>query len=159
VPAIVDGGFALWESAAIVEYLEEAYPARPLLPADPKGRATARRIAAECENYLGPLMSELSRATLFRKGPADASVMADIHKRLGEELPRFDAALSGDHFAGSLSLADFTVYPRLRMIRRVDERQPGEDWSRHIPKRLAAWMKRIEALPYFDRTVPPHWKA
>jgi len=159
VPAIVDKGFALFESGPIVEYLEEAYPKRPLLPADPKARATVRRIVAESENYLGPLMTELSRATLFRKGPADPAVMADLHKRLGEELPRFDSALSGDYFAGDLSLADFTLYPRLRLIRRIDERQPGEDWGRHIPPRIAAWMGRIEALPYFEKTIPPHWKS
>ena len=28
----------------------------------------------------------------------------------------------------------------------------------HYP-RLAAWMRRVEALPGFDRTWPPHWRA
>ena len=23
---------------------------------------------------------------------------------------------------------------------------------------IQAWAKRIEALPYFDKTFPPHWK-
>jgi hypothetical protein len=27
-----------------------------------------------------------------------------------------------------------------------------------LPANLAGWMKRIEALPYFERTIPPHWK-
>ena len=27
-----------------------------------------------------------------------------------------------------------------------------------LPVNLAAWMKRIEALPCFERTIPPHWK-
>jgi hypothetical protein len=27
-----------------------------------------------------------------------------------------------------------------------------------IGPRIAAWMARIEALPYFDKTFPPHWK-
>jgi glutathione S-transferase len=159
VPAIVDEGYALWESTAILEYLEEAFPERPLLPKDLQGRATVRRIAAEAENYLGPLIGDLFRATLFRKGPADADTMADLHKRLEEELPRFEAMLLGDYFASDLSLADFTVYPHMRLMIRVDERQPGEHWSKHIPTRLAAWMKRIEALPYFERTVPPHWQS
>jgi glutathione S-transferase len=159
VPAIVDQGFALWESGPIVEYLEEAYPQPPLLPADPQARATVRRIAAEADNYLGPLMSDLARATLFRKGPADAAALAEIHQRLAEELPRYEAALSGDFFSAELSLADFTVYPRVRFIRRIDERQPGENWARHIPPRIAEWMGRIEALPYYARTIPPHWKA
>jgi glutathione S-transferase len=157
VPAIVDEGFALWESAVILEYLEEAYPEPPLLPKDLQGRATVRRIAAEAENYLGPLIGDLVRATLFRKGPADAGTTADLHERLEEELPRFEVMLLGDYFAGDLSLADFTVYPHMRLILRVDERQPGEHWSKHIPTRLAAWMNRIESLSYYERTIPPHW--
>src|SRR5258708_32941154 len=40
VPALVDDGFWLGESSAIVEYLEESFPGgRPLLPADRKERA------------------------------------------------------------------------------------------------------------------------
>ena len=27
-----------------------------------------------------------------------------------------------------------------------------------IGPRLTAWMQRVDALPYFERTVPPHWK-
>jgi hypothetical protein len=24
---------------------------------------------------------------------------------------------------------------------------------------VAEWMKRIEALPYYERTYPPHWRG
>ena len=118
-----------------------------------------RRIAAEAENYLGALIADLVRATLFRTGPEDAKALADLHKRLDEELPRFEAMLAGEYFGKELSLADFTVYPHLRLIPRVDDRQPGQQWSGHIPPRLAAWMKRIEDLPYYEKTTPPHWKS
>lgn len=159
VPTIVDNGYALWESAAILEYLDAVYPERPLLPADHQGRATVRRIAAEAENYLGVVVTDLFRATLYRTGPEDADVVADLHKRLDEEMPRFEAMLEGDYFGKDLSLADFTVYPQVRLVRRVDERQPGQQWSRHIPPGLDAWMKRIEDLPYYEKTVPPHWRS
>jgi glutathione S-transferase len=159
VPAIVDAGVALWESTVILEYLDEAYPERPLLPQDPHARATVRRIAAEAENYLVPVINDLFAATLFRKGPEDAAALADLHQRLEEELPRFEAGLQGEYFSISLSLADYTLYPHVRLIRRVDERQPGQQWSRHIPSRLDAWMQRIEALPYYEKTIPPHWTS
>ena len=43
VPAILDDGFALWESAVIAEYLEERYPQKPLLPGDARHGPPDRR--------------------------------------------------------------------------------------------------------------------
>ena len=46
IPALIDGdGPALFESLAIVEYLDETHPSPPLLPRDPRGRARVRGIA------------------------------------------------------------------------------------------------------------------
>jgi maleylacetoacetate isomerase len=46
LPALVDGdGPALFESLAIIEYLDETHPNPPLLPRDPRGRARVRGIA------------------------------------------------------------------------------------------------------------------
>jgi maleylacetoacetate isomerase len=46
IPALVDGdGPALFESLAIIEYIDETHPKPPLLPADPKARARVRGLA------------------------------------------------------------------------------------------------------------------
>src|SRR3979409_2040669 len=46
LPALVDGdGPAMFESLAIVEYLDETHPNPPLLPKDAKGRARVRGLA------------------------------------------------------------------------------------------------------------------
>jgi maleylacetoacetate isomerase len=47
VPALVldDGGAPLFQSMAIMEYLEETHPQPPLLPKDPRGRARVRGLA------------------------------------------------------------------------------------------------------------------
>jgi maleylacetoacetate isomerase len=46
IPALVDGdGPALFESLAIIEYLDEVHPKPPLLPSDPKARARVRGLA------------------------------------------------------------------------------------------------------------------
>ena len=58
VPTITDGKVTLWESNAIVEYLEERYREKPLLPTDLAARATIRRIAAEADNYLAPAVGK-----------------------------------------------------------------------------------------------------
>jgi maleylacetoacetate isomerase/maleylpyruvate isomerase len=54
IPALVDGdGPALFESLAIIEYLDETHPTPPLLPKDPKGRARVRGLAqiVACDSH------------------------------------------------------------------------------------------------------------
>ena len=55
VPTIVDDGYALWESLAILEYLAEKFPVAKLWPSDPAARAHARAIAAEMHAGFVPL--------------------------------------------------------------------------------------------------------
>ena len=46
LPSLVeDDGTVLFQSMAIMEYLEEVYPEPPLLPTDPKGRARVRALS------------------------------------------------------------------------------------------------------------------
>jgi glutathione S-transferase len=160
VPTIVDDGFALYESNAINEYLEEKYPQNPLLPKDAKSRATVRRLIGEADDSLYKTASDLMDKVLYRS-PAerDQSEIDAAKTKLREELSYWREYLKGDFFAGALSLADFSVYPYLRMPVRVEERAPGLGLKREeLPANLVAWLKRIETLPYFDKTVPPHWK-
>ena len=54
IPALVDGdGPAMFESLAIIEYLDETHPNPPLLPRDPRGRARARGLAqiVACDSH------------------------------------------------------------------------------------------------------------
>jgi len=161
VPALVDDGFALWESSAIIEYLEERYPEKPLLPKDIKARATVRRMVNEADNYLQAASSELMEQAFYLT-PAErtAERTAQAKKQMMEELTRLEKCLKGDFMAGDLGLADYAAYPYVRIAQRAEERSPGLGVARSdMPKSISAWMSRIETLPYFDRTTPPHWKA
>jgi glutathione S-transferase len=160
VPTIVEDGFALWESSAIAEYLEERYPQKPLLPSDAKARATARRMAAEADNYLAKAVGGLATVTLFRKEPATPAEIAEAQTSILSELSRIEAQLAGPFMAGQLSLADFTAFPWVRLLRRIEDRQPGKGIANdRLPAKLKAWVKQIEALPYYEKTIPPHWKG
>ena len=55
VPYLIDGDFALSQSLAIIEYLDEKYPTPPLLPHDLNGRARARQIAQIVAADIHPL--------------------------------------------------------------------------------------------------------
>ena len=68
VPALAHGDFWLTESSAIVEYLEETFPAPahpPLLPANPLARARARQLMSWIRSDLLALREERPTTTMF----------------------------------------------------------------------------------------------
>lgn len=160
VPTIVDNGFALWESGPVAEYLEEKYPQKPLMPADPKARANLRRISTEAQDYLAKAIGGLTEMTLFSK---EAPAKAELDKAKAsvmEELGRIEAEFAGPGVAGALSLADFTLFPWVRMLQRIEFRKPGMGIAADkLPPKLRGWVKMIESLPYYEKTTPPHWKG
>lgn len=55
VPALVDDGFAIWDSLAIAEYLAERFPDKSLWPTDARQRARARSVCAEMHSGFSAL--------------------------------------------------------------------------------------------------------
>src|SRR5690349_2237347 len=55
IPVLIDGDFHTSDSSVICAYLDDAYPQRPLLPADPENRARARWFEEFADTRLGDL--------------------------------------------------------------------------------------------------------
>jgi len=73
VPVLVHDGFVIPESTVICEYVEEVFPAHPIYPADPRGRAQIRLWTKAVDEELHPACSALTyvishRHTLIRNG-------------------------------------------------------------------------------------------
>ncbi len=162
VPTLVDNDVVVWESTAIVEYLEETYPERALLPKTPAARAQVRRMLIETDLTLAVNTRKYFQLTLFTSGGAPATTndgeLAQAKEAAAGELERLERDLRGDYFSEQLSLADFAIYPHLALFDRVNKRNPEHSLSSKIGPKVRAWMKRIEALPYFGKTYPPHWR-
>ena len=161
VPTITDGDFTLYESNAIVEYMDDAYPAqgRPLFPGDAKARALARRLVLEADNYFSKPIDVLIEYAFYTKPEErDAAKFAAAKQDLVDEYAMFTRAMRGDFLAGDLSAADFTLYPLIAFTNRSEVKLPDFDSAALLTPQLRAWKARMEALPYLEKTVPPHWR-
>lgn len=161
VPLIVDDGFALYESAAIVEYLDERFAQGvQLFPGDVRQRAVVRRLVQEADQYLGTSMEGLLNQVLFRpREQWDDARIAKAREQFATEIAAWETIVTGPWLAGAdLSAADLTAYPHLALALRLDKRKPDLDIAGLVGPRMRAWMAKVEALPCFEKTIPPHWK-
>jgi maleylacetoacetate isomerase len=117
VPALVlDDGSTLFESMAIIEYLDETHPKPPLLPKDPKGRARVRALAqiVACDGH--PLIVPRIRTYLEKElNIAEAARTRWCQHWINEALKFVEAHLSSEKETGrychgdAVSLADICV--------------------------------------------------
>jgi glutathione S-transferase len=83
VPTLVHDGFALSESSAICEYLDEMFPGTPLYPADSRHRARARQVQAWLRSDLTPIRDERPSVVVFRgerMAPLSAAAQSSAEK-------------------------------------------------------------------------------
>lgn len=161
VPAIVDDGFNLYESIAILEYLEDKYRAGPaLLPSDVRDRARVRRIMQEADLYVNHALHPLTQEIFFKqKENWDLEAIDRAVKSLAEELKLWEKLDAGDFLVGgTLSAADMTLYPILALALRLERRKADLAIRYMIGPKLSAWMRHMSELPIVHKTWPPHWK-
>jgi glutathione S-transferase len=163
VPTIVDDGYALWESTAILEYLDEKHPQVPkLYAADVKARARIRRLIREAEEHIGVEAIDPIADEYFGKGGAepDRERVDKAKARLAEEMDYFAKELKGPFFGGdAVNALDLVLYPWLGgYVKRIAFRKPESRLASIVTAPIAAWCGRIEALPWFDKTIPEHWR-
>jgi maleylacetoacetate isomerase len=108
LPALVDGdGPILFQSVAIMEYLDETHPQPPILPADPRGRARVRALAAIVASDSHPLMVPRVRNFMEHELKLDEATRNKwIRHWIGEGLAAMEGHLSRDKETGKFAHGD-----------------------------------------------------
>ncbi len=144
VPVLDDGGFAVWDTLAIAEYLAEKFPQAGLWPQDSKDRARARSICAEMHAGFTALRSECpmnieaslpeTGKLILRDKPA---VRAELDRLVGmwtELLTQHKGPL----LFGGFCIADAFYAPVCTRIRT---------YALPVPAGIAGYIERVLALP------------
>ena len=142
VPALEHGDFTLAESSAIVDYLEEAFPAPAhprILPENVRDRARARQILAWVRSDLMPIREERSTNTMFYE-PTKRPLSADAKNAAEKLFFVADTLLAdgGSFLFGSFGIADADLAFMLhRLILNGDA----------VPEKVATWAKNVWQRP------------
>lgn len=137
----------LCESAVICEYIEDAYPEKPLLPRDPYARAKVRELIQVYELNVELVIRRTFGAVFFGGSMTDeakAEVRKDLAKgiRAFNHLAKFDPYAAGSEF----TLADCALAIHLPILAMAGRMAFGEDVLAEIPK-AAAYLEMIAKRP------------
>jgi glutathione S-transferase len=166
VPVVKDGDYVCFESLAILFYLDRKYPARPLFGATPEESGTIMRVICEYQAYAEDAIMRIIRAILFQGLEGHMDEVNKAVQTVAAEARTIENRLAASNWlvGDTFSAADVVIFPSIQMLLRALERREAQELqARFLPLEanypaIAAWTKRVEALPGYERTYPPHWR-
>jgi glutathione S-transferase len=154
IPFIETEQGGLSESQAVLEYLEECFPDKPLYPADLYQRAKCRELIQHLELNSEWVARRLYKESFFG-GTVSAQTKHEAKERLALGLRAAARLSSFAPFIGgaSFTAADCVAYVHFFMIKQTTEKIYGEDMLQPFFPRLPEYMRMMDARPHFQRTM------
>ena len=150
VPLLVDGSIALYDSTVIIEYLDDRYPARPLIPGETEQRARCRQFEHYADEVLFPDVWTLI-ANVFYAGNGsapDAAAIAVAHDNIAGHCAYLDGAIrNGDCLADEFSVADISAFLMVGLSARLGAQIDPELGN------LGRWLQRIGERPTVAKDI------
>jgi len=151
VPYLDVDGKLLRESAVILEYLEDAYPQKPLLPKDPLERARVRELVTFIELHMELVVRRLYGGLFFGRSFSEET-KAEVDKDITKGVRALKAvATFGPYIAGKdLTLADCAAFVHLPIVTLVTKLAFGRDYLEDIPP-MKPYLKMLGERPAFAK--------
>jgi len=154
IPVLEQGDFRLYETQAILRYLDAVLPGPALQPQDPRAAARMNQIAGIVDWYVFPYISvgisaeRLMSQRFWNRAPDEANI-AQAVPRAWICVRELDRLLGSSEFltGDSLSIADLMVAPQLLFFRGTPEAERLMQGTS-----LDAWLKRMQARPSMQAT-------
>ena len=148
VPTLEDDGFVLYESTAILEYLEATHPTPPLVPADARGCALVAMHMKLCDIQLARQTGIIIFPKRFLPRERwDEAAMAQAKKEIEKHLAIVEQQLAGREWmvGGRYSLVEVCYAPFVEFFPLMEITPPPA---------VAAWAARMLGRPSARETKP-----
>ena len=165
VPVLKDGDYVVFESVAVLYYLDVKYPQFPIFGATPEEAGVIMRVICEFMTYAEPSLLKIVNAIFAGEVAEDIDALTDAMHVVAREARTIEGRLSKEQWivGADYSATDMVIFPWIQVLRRaLNKSAAAELGARFLPMErnypaLARWIHRIEALPGYERTYPPHW--
>jgi glutathione S-transferase len=166
LPVLKDGDYVVFESVAVLYFLDVKYPEQPIFGTSPEEAGVIMRVICEFQAYAEPALLKIVDAVFSDKVADALDDLTDAMHVVGREARTIEGRLSKELWivGANYSAADMVIFPWIQLLRRaLDKGAAAELGARFLPMErnypaLARWIGRIEALPGYERTYPPHWR-
>ncbi|MEG4241951.1 glutathione S-transferase family protein [Microcoleus sp. MON2_D6] len=146
IPVLVDDGFTVFESLAILDYLETKYPEPAMLPKDPQDLAVVKMVELVTVNELAPALYPLSSEKMGW-GTPEPQVIEKAKEKVNTVLTFFEGLLDDRPFFASntVTFAECVAGTVVPLLSWVGVSLDG------YPK-IQAWCDRLLARPSWQQT-------
>jgi glutathione S-transferase len=166
VPVLKDGDYVVFESVAILYYLDLKYPQPPIFGLSPEEAGVIMRVICEFQAYAEPSLQRIVEAIFADKVAEDIDALTDAMHAVAREARTIEGRLSKEQWivGASFTALDMVIFPWIQLLRRaLNKPAAAELGARFLPMErnypaLARWIERIESLPGYQKTYPPHWR-
>ncbi|RLN26420.1 hypothetical protein BBJ28_00010594 [Nothophytophthora sp. Chile5] len=146
----------VYESGAILEYLEKKYPLMPCMPESPALYAVAQSRLHEANEILSAVGDLVVYLRRFPQGKRNPALVDAKWASVENELSLWEAYLNGHQFLvdpDTPYLCDFTLFTNIAYAVRCGLQLDG------LYPRLAMFYVRLCARASIETTWPPHWRT
>jgi glutathione S-transferase len=166
VPVLKDNDYVVFESVAILYYLDQKYPQVPIFGLTPEESGVIMRVICEFQAYAEPSLQRIVEAVFSDQVSDDIEELTDAMHIVGREARTIEGRLSKEQWivGENYTALDMVIFPWIQLLRRAMNRPSAAQLgARFLPMErnypaLARWISRIESLPGYDETYPPHWR-
>ena len=165
LPVLKEADNSVYESIAILAYLDSKHPETPLFGSTAKETGLIWQRVFEIENYLRDRILGIVHPIFFDDVADNIDSIEKSASYVQAEFNLLDGLLKESAYitGGKITAADIILFPLVKALIRAMQLEPADSLDLQFKSmntfypQITHWSTRIESIPGYANTCPPNW--